>query len=106
MADVFQGVKVLDLGQIYNGPYCGLLLALHGADVIKLEPPGGERLRFRSAKMTESHEFMMINSNKRRIIVDLKKDQGQERFRELMARVSWVMENLGRGGRGRAWCGE
>src|SRR3546814_12420522 len=98
MADVFQGVKVLDLGQIYNGPYCGLLLALHGADVIKLEPPGGERLRFRSAEMTESHEFMMLNSNKRSIIVDLKKDQGQELFRELLAKVDVVIENLGPGG--------
>lgn len=97
MEAVFQGVKVLDLGQIYNGPYCGLLLALHGADVIKLEPPGGERLRYRSAEMIESHEFMMLNSNKRSIIVDLKKAQGREVFRELLAKVDVVIENLGPG---------
>ena len=45
----FDGARVLELGQIYNGPYCGLLLAQLGADVIKIEPPGGEQqLRFRS----------------------------------------------------------
>ncbi len=97
MDSLFHGVKVLDLGQIYNGPYCGLLLALHGADVIKLEPPGGERLRFRSVDKIESHEFMMLNSNKRSIIVDLKKEEGRELFRELLAKVDVVIENLGPG---------
>ena len=48
MTSAFDGVRVLELGQIYNGPYCGLLLAQLGADVIKIEPPGGEQLRFRS----------------------------------------------------------
>jgi len=38
-------VRVLELGQIYNAPYCGLLLAAQGADVIKIEPPGGEIVR-------------------------------------------------------------
>jgi crotonobetainyl-CoA:carnitine CoA-transferase CaiB-like acyl-CoA transferase len=97
MDAVFQGVRVLDLGQIYNGPYCGLLLALHGADVIKLEPPGGERLRYRSAEQVESHEFMMLNSNKRSIIVDLKNQDGQALFRELLGQVDIVIENLGPG---------
>ena len=50
MTSAFDGVRVLELGQIYNGPYCGLLLAQLGADVIKIEPPGGEQLRFRSAR--------------------------------------------------------
>ena len=44
-----KGVKVLDLGQIYNGPYAGFLLAHAGADVIKLEPLQGEVLRQRGA---------------------------------------------------------
>lgn len=97
MDAVFQGIRVLDLGQIYNGPYCGLLLALHGAEVIKLEPPGGERLRYRSAEKIESHEFMMLNSNKQSIIVDLKNGEGREVFRELVANVDVVIENLGPG---------
>ena len=41
------GIRVLDLGQIYNGSYCGLLLGFLGAEVIKLEPPAGENLRRR-----------------------------------------------------------
>lgn len=97
MDAVFQGIRVLDLGQIYNGPYCGLLLALHGAEVIKLEPPDGERLRYRSAERIESHEFMMLNSNKQSIIVDLKNSDGREVFRELVANVDIVIENLGPG---------
>ena len=63
---------MLELGQIYNGPYCGLLLAQLGADVIKIEPPGGEQLRFRSHQPTESHEFVMLNSNKRSVVLDLR----------------------------------
>ena len=39
------GLRVLDLGQVYNGPYCGMLLAAQGADVVKVEPPGGEIVR-------------------------------------------------------------
>ena len=40
-----EGIKVLDLGQIYNGPYAGFLLAHAGADVVKVEPLSGEVLR-------------------------------------------------------------
>ena len=43
MTLAFDGVRVLELGQIYNGPYCGLLLAQLGADVIKVEPPAVSR---------------------------------------------------------------
>ena len=78
MPAAFDGVRVLELGQIYNGPYCGLLLAQLGADVIKIEPPGGEQLRFRSHQPTESHEFVMLNSNKRSVVLDLKTDAGRQ----------------------------
>ncbi len=78
MPSAFDGIRVLELGQIYNGPYCGLLLAQLGADVIKIEPPGGEQLRFRSHQPTESHEFVMLNSNKRSVVLDLKTDDGRQ----------------------------
>ena len=52
-------LRVLDLGQVYNGPYCGLLLAAQGAEVIKVEPPGGEIVRRqrsrRAARATPSY---------------------------------------------------
>ena len=84
MPQAFDGVRVLELGQIYNGPYCGLLLAQLGADVIKIEPPGGEQLRFRSHQPVESHEFVMLNSNKRSVVLDLKTDAGRQALLDLV----------------------
>ncbi len=81
MTQAFDGVRVLELGQIYNGPYCGLLLAQLGADVIKIEPPGGEQLRFRSHQPVESHEFVMLNSN---VVLDLKTDAGRQALLDLV----------------------
>lgn len=97
MTSAFQGVRVLEIGQIYNGPYCGLLMALLGAEVIKLEPPTGERLRFRSTDGVETHEFLMLNSDKRSIVVDIKKDEGRAIFLELIAKVDVVIENFAPG---------
>lgn len=93
----FSDVRVLDMGQIYNGPYCGLLLGLHGADVIKVEPPGGERLRYRSTDGVETHEFMMMNSNKRSLVLDLKNEQGRALFLDLVDQVDVLIENFAPG---------
>lgn len=95
------GVRVLELGQIYNVPYCGLLFAQLGADVIKIEPPGGERLRYRSDARTESHEFLMLNSSKRSVCLDLKDRRGRELFRRLAATADVVLENYSPGAMGR-----
>src|SRR5246500_3183476 len=97
MASAFDGVRVLDLGQIYNGPYCGLLLAQLGADVIKIEPPGGEQLRFRSHQPTESHEFVMLNSNKRSVVLDLKTDAGRQALFDLVETADLLIENFAPG---------
>lgn len=94
---IFSGLRVLDMGQIYNGPYCGLLLGLHGADVIKVEPPGGERLRYRSTSGIETHEFMMLNSNKRSLVLDLKCEQGRALLLELVDQVDVLIENFAPG---------
>lgn len=92
-----EGIRVLELGQIYNGPYCGLLLAQLGADVIKLEPIGGETLRFRSTNETETHEFLMLNSNKRSLALNLKTVEGKDAFRRLVSEVDVVIENFAPG---------
>lgn len=91
------GVRVLDMGQIYNGPYCGLLLGLLGADVVKIEPPGGERLRYRSTDRVETHEFMMLNSNKRSVVLDLKCEAGRDLFLDLVQTADVLIENFAPG---------
>ena len=97
MPSAFNGIRVLELGQIYNGPYCGLLLAQLGADVIKIEPPGGEQLRFRSHQPVESHEFVMLNSNKRSVVLDLKSDAGRQALLDLVATADVLIENFAPG---------
>ena len=72
------GIRVLDLTQIYNGPYATFLMAMAGADVIKVEPPGGEHLRRRNARGGALYPFKMLNPNKRSILLDLKNDKEQE----------------------------
>jgi crotonobetainyl-CoA:carnitine CoA-transferase CaiB-like acyl-CoA transferase len=90
------GVRVLDLGKIYNGPYCSLLLAHLGADVVKIEPPGGETLRYRAEPGTETHEFLMLNSNKRSLVLDLKRPEGREVLRDLVHEADVLIENFAR----------
>ena len=84
MSYPLEGIRVLDLSQVYNGPYASYLMALAGADVIKVEPPGGEFLRRRDARPGASIPFWMLNGNKRSISLNLKTDRGCELFLELV----------------------
>ena len=70
------GVTVLDLGQIYQGPYAGFLLAMAGARVIKVEQTLGEPLRARG----NSLPFAMLNSSKETVTLNLKSPDGHEMF--------------------------
>jgi len=89
------GLRVLDLGQVYNGPYCGLLLAAQGADVVKVEPPGGEIVRRHAISPGgASYSFLMLNSGKRGIVLDLKDPRGREVFLRLVERADVVLENF------------
>lgn len=85
------GITVLDLGQIYQGPYCGFLLAMAGARVIKIEPPQGEPVR---ARRGVSVPLAMLNSNKEGITLDLKCPQGREAFLQLVDQADVVLENF------------
>lgn len=90
-----EGIRVLELGQVYNGPYCGLLLAAQGADVIKIEPPGGEILRRHATSAPGgSYSFLMLNADKRGITLDLQKDRGHELFLRLVGEADLVVENF------------
>ena len=89
------GITVLDLGQIYNGPYCGYLMAMAGARVIKVEPPGGERMRGRGTLV--SYPFMMLNGNKETVTLNFKSDAGREVLRNLVRHADVLLENFAPG---------
>jgi crotonobetainyl-CoA:carnitine CoA-transferase CaiB-like acyl-CoA transferase len=91
------GVTVLDLGQIYNGSYATFLMAMAGADVIKVEPPRGEYLRARSAVAGAAMPFAMLNSNKKSVILDLKQEEGKTLFKRMVAKADIVLENFAPG---------
>lgn len=91
------GVRVLDLTQIYNGPYATFLMAMAGADVIKVEPPGGEFLRRRDARSGAGIPFAMLNANKRSISLNLKSPRGCELFLDLVRTADVVAENYAPG---------
>ena len=91
-------VTVLDFGQIFQGSYATVLMAKGGANIIKIEPPGGEPLRKRTppgAKTTMS--FAMLNANKRAITLNLKTERGRELLFEMVKRADVVLENFGPG---------
>lgn len=91
------GIVVLDLGQIYNGPYCSFLLARAGATVIKIEPPGGENMRRRAVVGGAILPFAMLNSNKRFVTLNLKTPAGRELLNELASKADVLVENFAPG---------
>lgn len=84
------GVTVLDLGQVYQGPYAGFLLATAGARVIKVEPPGGEILRTRGPNLPHA----MLNSCKECVTLDLKQPRGVELLRGLVGHADVLLLNF------------
>ena len=88
-----EGVRVLDLTQIYNGPYATFLMAMAGAEVIKVEPPGGEFLRRRDARSGAFLPFAMLNACKDSVTLNLKSGRGRELFLKLAETADIVAEN-------------
>lgn len=91
------GVTVIDLSQIYNGPYATFLLATAGATVIKIEPPGGESLRRRGVVGGAALPFAMLNGCKQSLALDLKSDAGKEVLRDLVRGADILVENFAPG---------
>ena len=89
------GVKVIDFGQIYQGPYATLLMAKAGADVVKVEPLAGEPMRARAASSRGAGiPIAMLNSNKRGLSLNLKTEQGKLLLKELVREADILLENF------------
>jgi crotonobetainyl-CoA:carnitine CoA-transferase CaiB-like acyl-CoA transferase len=91
------GIKVLDLTRVLAGPYCTMLLADMGADVVKVERPGaGDDTRAFGPPFVngESAYFMSINRNKRSLTLNLKEDKARQILRKLLETVDVVVENF------------
>jgi crotonobetainyl-CoA:carnitine CoA-transferase CaiB-like acyl-CoA transferase len=91
------GITVVDLSQIYNGPYATFLLAQAGAEVIKVEPKGGEHLRRRGVVGGAALPFAMLNGNKRSVSLDLKTPRGRALLIDMIKRADVLVENFAPG---------
>lgn len=92
---LLDGVRVLDLTRVLAGPYCGMMLADMGAEVIKIELPGrGDDSRKNGPFVNgESAYYMNLNRNKRGMTLDLKSEEGKRIFKELVKKSDIVLEN-------------
>lgn len=95
-AQVLANIRVVELGQLIAGPFCGKTLGDFGADVIKVEPPvHGDPLRkWRVLKDGTSLWWQVQSRNKRSIEIDLRSTEGQELVRALIAEADVVIENF------------
>ena len=96
-AQPFSGLVVIDLSQIYNGPYATFLMAAAGATVIKVEPPSGEPLRRRSVVGGAALPFAMLNGCKQSVVLDLKSPEGKAALRDLVRDADVLVENYAPG---------
>jgi crotonobetainyl-CoA:carnitine CoA-transferase CaiB-like acyl-CoA transferase len=89
------GLVVLDVTQVMAGPFCAMQLADFGADVIKVEPPGGDSTRRwgGDGTGTDTAGFNAVNRGKRGIVLNLKVPAAQDVFRRLAQRADVVIEN-------------
>ncbi len=96
MPGPFAGLRVVDLTTIFVGPYTSQLLGDMGADVIKVEAPGGDSTRMTgpSVHPDMSSNFLQVNRNKRSISLDLKSPGGAEAMRRLLQRADVFVHNM------------
>ncbi|MHC1560931.1 formyl-CoA transferase [Actinomycetospora sp. C-140] len=99
MDKALEGVRVLDMTHVQSGPSATQILAWLGAEVVKLESPGGDitRRQLRDLPDVDSLYFTMLNCNKHSITLNMKSDRGKELFTELVASADVLVENFGPG---------
>lgn len=95
MTSALEGIRVLDLSRMLPGPYCSMMLADLGAEVIKVEEPSGDPTR-RSPPIIDGHSspFAQINRNKKSIAIDLKQAEGRDIFLKLASTADCVLEQF------------
>ena len=105
MSGPLDGIRVVDLTRVMSGPYCTMMLADMGADVIKVEQPGrgddtrawGPPFMYPEGAERESAYFLSVNRNKRSVALDLKSDFGREALWRLIERADVLVENFSPG---------
>jgi formyl-CoA transferase len=99
MTLALDGVRILDLTQVMGGPFCTMQLADLGADVIKVEPPGGDLSRRMGGAELEmpgddNAPFFALNRNKRSIVLDLTRHRDRSIFRALVRTADVLVESF------------
>lgn len=96
MPGALDDIRVIDFTHALNGPFCTMMLGHLGAEIIKIEPPGGDGFR-RSwmppdAKV-DGYEFLWVSANKKSVVLNLKDPRGADLARQLIAKADVVVEN-------------
>jgi len=98
MSDVqrpLDGVRVIEMGQLLAGPFTGTILAYFGAEVIKVEPPGGDPIRgWRQVRDGTSLWYRSLGRNKKSVTLDLKCERGRELALKLLESADVAIENF------------
>ena len=96
MSGPLSGIRILEIGHMLAGPYCGLLLADLGAEIIKIEPQEGDIARQVSPRHIGPHNeyFASLNRNKSSVVLDLTTNAGQRALHGLVATAQGLITNL------------
>ncbi len=103
MPGALEGIRILDLTHMLSGPYASMILADLGAELIKIEPPGGEGTRKLLAKDPNNSlhgmgaYFITLNRGKKSVVINLKNERGLELFYRLVEVSDVVISNFGAG---------
>ena len=104
MAGALEGVRIIDATALFAGPLATMMLGDQGADVIKIEPPGGQGDLLRTMGITRggvASTFHAVNRNKRSIVLDLRDERGREILERLVEGADVFVQNYRPGVAGR-----